>query len=247
MVDILGLAEVPVPSFVGKNAFLGINGTLFFSILIFAIGGCICIWLYWNWKIYNRKIVVFENISGQGYQPTFKDRARIVKLGDGGEEILFLKKKKVYRTAYGRKMGKNTYWFAVGQDGYWYNSILGDMDAKMGMLDIEPIDRDMRYMHVAIRKNIQDRYKSKKMLTATSIVVGGIVITVIIIFIGNWFLLDKISEIAGSVAGAVDAATKVQKETGKLLSGLDNVLGGSGLKPAQVYHGILRYTSNLLT
>ena len=56
-------------------------------------------------------------------------------------------------------MGPNIYWFAIGQDGYWYNVVLGDLDAKMGMLDIEPVDRDMRYMHVAIRKNIQDRYK----------------------------------------------------------------------------------------
>jgi len=41
---------------------------------------------------------LFENIAGKGWEPTLKDRARVVKIGDGGEEILFLRKSKVFRT-----------------------------------------------------------------------------------------------------------------------------------------------------
>ena len=33
---------------------------------------------------YNKKIVFFENISGQGYQPIKKTRARTISLGVGG-------------------------------------------------------------------------------------------------------------------------------------------------------------------
>jgi len=172
--------------------------------------------------------MVFENISGQGYQLVYKDRARLIKLGDQGEEILYLLKKKVYRTAYGKKMGQNTYWFAVGQDGYWYNVVLGDIDAKMGMLDIEPIDRDMRYMHVAIRKNIQDRYKKVNFMEkyGTYIMSG---VFLIIMLIGIWFLLDKIASIASATSGSVDAAQKVSEASDRILSSLDNICGGSGL------------------
>jgi hypothetical protein len=213
MVDIFG-ANITIPQFgIGSGKII-----IALSILLIAIGIAIIIWLIYDRRVYNKKIIVFENISGQGYQPSLKDRARLIKLGDGGEEILYLKKKKVYRAAYGRKMGKNTYWFAVGQDGYWYNSVLGDVDAKMGMLDIEPIDRDMRYMHVAIRKNIQDRYRKQSWMEKYGV----------IMIIGIWFLLDKIAEIAGTTASNIETARALQEANQQILSGLDNIKGSSG-------------------
>jgi len=228
MAEILG-ANIPI-SLSGFN----ISSTIIWLILlIVGIGvvGGIALFFMHRYKIYNRKIVVFENISGQGYQPVYKDRARLIKLGDQGEEILYLLKKKVYRTAYGKKMGKNIYWFAVGQDGYWYNVVLGDIDAKMGMLDIEPIDRDMRYMHVAIRKNIQDRYKKPDLFEkyGTYIMSG---VFLIIMLVGIWFLLDKIAGISSASAGSVDAAKDVLTTSKTILNSLENICGGSGIRSA---------------
>ena len=226
MVDVAGFdIPVNVPSFgIGSGKII-----ILLIIFIFAIAASVIFFLIYQYRIFNRKIVVFENISGQGFQPVYKDRARLVKLGDGGEEILFLKKKKVYRTAYGRKMGKNTYWFAIGQDGYWYNVVLGDVDAKMGMLDIEPIDRDMRYMHVAIRKNIQDRYRKIKFMEKYgTIVMSGLFL--LIMLIGLWFLLDKVATMTSNIASAVEASKTIQAESGKILSSLDNICSGSGIK-----------------
>ncbi|MAG26678.1 hypothetical protein CMI47_14145 [Candidatus Pacearchaeota archaeon] len=225
MVEFLG-AEIPLPTFgVGTGAIV-----LAFSIFLIILAGAVIIYFVYMMRIYNRKIVVFENISGQGFQPVYKDTARLVSLGDGGEELLFLRKKKVYRTAYGRKMGKNTYWFVIGQDGYWYNSLLGDLDAKMGMLDIEPVDRDMRYMHVAVRKNIQERYRKINIMEKYgAIAMSGLFL--IIMLMGIWFLLDKIALISTGMSNAIDAVTKVQDETRVVLSALDNVCsGGTGLK-----------------
>lgn len=206
---------------------IAIVATIFIIFIIIITGGIVI----YTHRLFNRKVIVFENIAGQGFQPSFRDKARLIKLGDGGEEILYLKKKKVYRSAYGRKMGKNTYWFAVGQDGYWYNVILGDVDAKMGMLDIEPIDRDMRYMHTAIRRNIQDRYQKQKFMEKYGVVMmSGIFL--IIILIGVWLLLSKIGDINTAAAGTIDASKKVIDKAGEILSSLDNICtqqGGSGL------------------
>jgi len=228
MVEILG-ANIPVPSF-------GIGtGKIVWIVVIFAMTITIGITFYlvYNYRLYNRRIVVFENISGQGYQPSYKDTARVINIGDGGEEILFLRKKKVYRSAYGRKMGKNTYWFAVGQDGYWYNMVLGDIDAKMGMLDIEPIDRDMRYMHVAVRKNIQDRYRKKTMEKATMIVVSGIVLVVLIVAIGLWYNLDKLAEAQQISNAGMETMLQIQEMNKQLIASFDNIcVGGSGFKSA---------------
>jgi len=201
--------------------------------MVFLIGA-IVIWIIFQMRIYNKKIIVFENISGQGYQPVLRDRARVVRLGDAGEEILHLKKKKVYRSAYGRKMGKNTYWFAVGQDGYWYNIVLGDLDAKMGMLDIEPIDRDMRYMHVAVRKNIAERYKKTSFMEKYgSMLMLGIFL--IIIIVGIVLLTKRIGEVASATNVAIESSARVMDTAKDIIASLDNICtGGSGITPAPV-------------
>jgi len=229
MVTILG-TEIPVPDF----SFGGINAPsliiIGFIFLLFLIGAGVIYYIFIN-RLYSKKIIVFENISGQGYQPTIKDTARLVKIGDGGEELLFLRKTKVYRTAYGKKMGKNTYWFSVGQDGYWYNCVLGDLDAKMGMLDIEPIDRDMRYMHVAVRKNIQERYRKIKFMEKYgTIVFNGIFL--IIMLIGLGFLLNQMTENAQVINEGLKTAKEVMDLNAQITASLDNICtGGSGIKP----------------
>lgn len=229
MANIFGF-DVPIdmPKFGGPTA--NSITAIFIIFLVFLIGAVV-IYLLYDRRLFNKKIVVFENISGQGFQPVFYDKAKTVKLGDGGEELLYLKKKKVYRSAYGRKMGKNTYWFCIGSDGYWYNILLGDLDAKMGMLDVEPIQTDMRYMHVAVRKNIQERYRKIGFMEkyGTIMMMG---IFLLIMIAGIWFMLDKINGISGSVSGSVSASERVITSTQQILSSLDNICGGSGIKPA---------------
>ncbi len=227
MAEILG-ANIPVPQFgLGGGNWMWVMVFILFALFVF-----LGVWMLIQWMTYNRKIVVFENISGQGFQPVFKDTARLIKLGDGGEELLLLKKKKVYRTAYGKKMGKNTYWFVIGQDGYWYNSVLGDLDAKMGMLDIEPIDRDMRYMHVAVRKNITERYRKISFMEKHGVIILSMVFLLVMIG-GIWFIADKLVETASITSGNIAASEKVTNAAANLLESMDNICGGSkGIVPA---------------
>jgi len=205
--------------------------TVILILIIVAVAIGIGLFVFMRYRTFNRQVILFENIAGQGYQVTYKDRARLVKIGDGGEELLYLMKKKVFRTAYGKKMGKNTYWFAVGQDGYWYNILLGDLDAKMGMLDIEPVDRDMRYMHVAIRKNITERYRKIGFMEKYgSLVINGVFL--IIMLIGLWLLVDQIGELMGQATEVVRATEQSLETISQALSKVDSICsGGSGITP----------------
>ena len=84
MVEVFG-ASIPTPDWS-----FGFNSSvvwLLVVIFLIVILGVVAFFVMRHLLIYNKKIVVFENISGQGYQPVFKDRARLIKLGDGGEEI----------------------------------------------------------------------------------------------------------------------------------------------------------------
>jgi len=227
-ISLLGFnTGISMPNF-SNSGFGGIVTIVLAIVLITIIAGLGIWWWYMN-RIYNRKIIIFENIAGQGYQPTGKDTARLIKIGDGGEELLFLRGRKVYRTAYGRKMGKNTYWFAVGQDGYWYNTLLGDLDTKMGMLDIEPIDRDMRYMHVAIRKNIQERYRKLSVGERYAPVIISIGL-LLVFFIGNWFMITKTGDLINQAAKLIEAAKPIAESMQQVAAHMDTLCsGGAGV------------------
>lgn len=230
MTEILGF-EIPIDfgGFLSGSFMSLILYIIIFVIFLIFMG--LIVYMFFQWKLYNKKIVVFEN-TGEGFRLVHKDKARLVKVGDGGEEVLFLKNKKVYRSAYGRKMGHNEYWFCIGQDGYWYNVVLGDLDAKMGMLDIEPIDRDMRYMHVAMRKNAQERYNKVKFWDKYGVMMMSMGFLVIVM-VGLWFLIDQIGQLleqSANVANVMSQSIDVIKES---LARVDVVQsGGSGLSPA---------------
>ena len=232
MVDIMG-TNIPIEAPKFSLAMNTWTIVLIFIILFVLVMGGVGIWAIMHFKTFSKKIVVFENISGRGYQPVFKDRARPVKIGNSGEELLFLKKKKVYRSAYGKKMGKNTYWFAVGQDGYWYNFVLGDVDAKLGMLDIEPTNTSARFEYTAMAQNIERNYTKKPSVMDKygAYVISGLFL--IIMLIGIFILLGRIGEIASNNAAAVESSRLAMETAKSVISSLDNICSrGGGMIPA---------------
>lgn len=205
---------------------------LIVSVIGIIIVGGIAILLFF--KTYNKKIVVFENISGQGYQPVLRTRARIVKLGIGGEELLKTLAGGKYVSAYGRKMGKNTYWYCKGEDGYWYNVVLGDLDTKFAMLDIEPVDRDVRMFHVALDRLSHQTYGKVSWLEKHGVHLLLFVFLIVLIF-GMWFIVGKIGEATQSYTDTADTNLEVAKLLKDILRGADNIKSGnSGITPIDI-------------
>jgi len=232
MPKIMGMETgLNVPGFAASS--IGSWILMFLAIVVMIAIAGVFIWWYFQKRAYKFKIVVFENISGQGWQATMKDTARHLRLSKDGTEVFYLRKKKMPLTAYGRKMGLNTYWFAIGQDGGWYNFVLGDLDAKMGTLDIELIDRDIKYVSVAMRRNAAENYGPKITWLDKygSWIFGGV--TLLIFIGGMWFLLDQMGNTAQAVAQAADTLAKTQEPIIKALGYVDSICsGGSGLSPA---------------
>lgn len=185
---------------------------------------------------YKKKIILFENISGQGYQPVFRSRARVVKLGVGGEEILKTLFGGHFVSAYGRKMGKNTYWYAKGGDGYWYNIILGDLDAKQKILDVEPIDRDVRMFHVALDRLSHQTYGKTSFLEKYGIHMMMFAFLIVLI-LGMWFIVGKIGDAVAPLEMSTENAVKIQEANDKTLVKLDNLIRALGGIPDRVGDG----------
>lgn len=204
-----------------------------FGFLVLVILAGVVIWWMNQKKAYREEVVIFENISGQGWVIKMKDKARRVRLSLDGTETLYLKNNKMPLTAYGRKMGTNQYWFAIGQDGGYYNFVLGDFDAKMGVLDIEPIDRDIKYVTVAMLKNAEKEYGAKQSFMDKWGTWIFSLIWLIIGIAGASYLISQMGEIANGLAATTAALEKVVDPITQALGHVDSMCnGGSGLVKA---------------
>ena len=201
---------------------------VFFGILL--IAGII---LFFFFTTYKKKIILFENIAGQGYQPIFRSRARVIKLGIGGEEILKTLFGGYYVSAYGRKMGRNTYWYAKGQDGYWINVLLGDLDTKKAMLDIEPVDRDIRMFHIALDRISQSTYGKQSFLEKYGVHMMLFLFLIVLIF-GMWFIVGKIGDAVAPLSTASDTSLKVQEMNVKITNQLDSIARNLGVRTSEI-------------
>ena len=216
-----------------------ISNTWVYVLIIAFIGFCLIasLALVMFFTTYSRKVEIYENIAGRGYQRTTVTRARILKGGIGGVEVLKTLKGGYYLSAYGSKMGRNLYWFAKGSDGYLYNIVLGDLDTKRAMLDIEPIDRDVRMEHSAINQMIQQTYGDKN--TLQKVLLGIFFLALLIIFfVGmyinsgkladtaktNQIVATRLAEVSSSIADEISAYENIRRQTG--------IVTDTGLVPA---------------
>jgi hypothetical protein len=225
MADILG-AKMPDINITGifSSTWMYVALIAFVGFILIAV---VAVILY-N-KTYNRRIVFFENISGLGYQPVMRKKARRLRVGNGGEELLALFGGDTM-SAYGRKMGKNTYWFAKGSDGYWYNFLLGDLDTKMAMLDIQPVDKNVRMFHVAKDRMNRDNYLKKSFMEKYGTMMIAFVFLIILV-VGMWLIIGRIGKATESLAATQKANEETLKVTRDILVANENIKsGGSGLE-----------------
>lgn len=215
---------------------IDIGGTVsvlstFISVIIVALIVAVLIFMWIRNKKYKYKIVIFEDVAGRGHIPVGKDKARLHSIGDTGEEVLYLRKAKKMKQAYGnKKVGENTYWFVIGSDGYWRN-VVPEYDDEGGKLDLKPTDRDMRYMHVALGRNLKERFDKQSFLQKYGGVLayfGLIAITGIMMFL----LFDKWMDVSQAANGAVEAATKVVEQAERLLAAVDSFDTSGSIQPA---------------
>jgi len=205
---------------------------IFGFIIVLGIAALI-IWYFNQKKAFKEEIVIFENISGQGWVVREKDKARRIRLSADGTETLYLKNNKMPLTAYGRKMGTNQYWYAIGSDGGWYNFVLGDLDTKMGVLDIELIDRDIKYIMVAMLKNAEKEYGPKQSFMDKWGTWIFSLIWLIIGIAGASYLISQMGNIANAQAGITTQLGSAVDKIATVVGQLDVMSnGGSGIVSA---------------
>lgn len=222
---------------------------LILGIFVFIITVFVVIFI-WYLRVYKFKVELYEDLGGKGFERVAIYRARkLIIRGSVADAVLWVPKAKTYCSAYGRKMGKNLYWQVVGPDGLWYNAVLGEFDTKTGVLDVEVVNRDVRAFHTTNQKNIRERYDKPKNWPIV-LMSFTIVIALIILVGGAYFIIDKMNEgleqSAANNKAAAETSQAVINAAAKVVESLDNIgvtelvkltqkikeEGDSGLKPA---------------
>lgn len=236
MIFLQSLSELPGAGSLPTIEITGwLTNTWFYVFLVGFIGfilvGTLITVLFF--RTYNKRIIFFENISGQGYQPVRSARARSIRVGKSGGELLKLMFGG-YMSAYGRKMGRNTYWYAKGPDGYWYNILLGDLESEKGILDVEPVDKDVRMFHVATANMNLDNYGDKKFWEKHGNMILAFVFMVVLV-ISMWVIIGKIGDATTALADTAEAnreLTELNKDYLQAASNLRKSDGSTGIIPA---------------
>lgn len=208
------------------GAFTGVNvmnviGWIVFVIIL--IAGAYFAFVVWNNKrIFKKKITAFD-IVGVNFVPALRDVAKAVKIGSGGFEILYLKKLKVYKIAYGGKVGKDTYYFFITPDGYWYNGMLSadilTIDKNGGLIPVVTTNAQMRSQYTSLEKQIDILHQNK---TSFMDKYGSWVMSIGFILISGvlfWLMFKEFNTAMGSMNGLVDQIAKLVEKVTALQNG----------------------------
>jgi uncharacterized membrane protein len=195
---------------------------------VVAIGGGFLLYNYYkNKKVFNKEATILE-VVGVHYVPTAKDLMKVVKIGTGGFEILYLKKLKIYKIAYGGRVGKNSYYFFIGPDGYWYNGMFSSdinyIDEQGGLVPIVTTNPLMRAQYTSLEKQVDILHSAKKtfMQEYGMWVLGAGFITIIGVF--AWLIFREMSPIMGAVSGTANTQAIITDKLTILVERLNEIL-----------------------
>lgn len=192
------------------------------AIVGFAVG--IGTYLIIKWLKYKKKIVIFERI-GSKFEPTRKDKGRLIHISNSGDEVLHIRKHDKYLPRPQIQTGKNTYWYFISDDGEWINFGPGDFDEDRKEMGAHMLDKEMRYARISLDKMRQDRYEKTgfwekyggMIAYAALILVTGIVM---------FLILREFSQITGSANQAIEASKEVMETAKQILGSVENVKSG---------------------
>lgn len=152
----------------------------FWFVAIFS-GGAIAFTVWWmRKKAFPFEVIIHNDQRGSNTSPIVdKDRARLIKLGDHGEQVYWLRKNKCARIGYGKYVGHRKIAWVI-EDGLWFNILYGRVDKKLKELGIEPLDRNSRLAAESIVTLMDSQFRKKGIDKIQAVLLVGAIIGLMI-------------------------------------------------------------------
>lgn len=212
----------------GIMTFLG--WAIFIIILVAGLG--YVVYAYRNKGIWKKNITAFD-IVGTFFEPAIRDKAKVTKIGKGGFEILYLKKQKTWKLAYGGRVGRNTYYFFIMPDGYWYNGMLSAnilrIDKEGGLIPIVTTNPTMRSQYTSLEKQIDSIHKTEKsfmdkwgvwIFSIGFLLVAGVFL---------WLIAQQNASVVSANVGMTDKIATLIDKINMMMSNTQGIEGAGGL------------------
>lgn len=199
---------------------------LFGLFFISAIVTTIIIFYKRRW---NYTYVVAENIGGSGYTISSRGKCRLINIGDGGEEIYYLRNHKKFRLGYGKKISKKQILWVIGKDGYWYNCDFGDFDKTFLKMGLIPVDKDARMGNASMRKMIDKRYDRGTFMDKWGVTIAfGMLFLCILAMIGfQWFNFSKQKQIVTANNEGIKTSKEVMLIAKEVMTQIEDIKSGN--------------------
>lgn len=219
-----------LPDFKAGN--FGLIIILFISaVIILGLVGVTLFFIIRHFR-FNKHITIWEDVEGSdGLEPIGTDKAMLIKVGKGGTELLYLKKRKTYKGAYGKRIGKNKYFFVIGKDGYWYNTTLGSLDSAMQKININPTNVNMRYQNEALMELIKERYEKPTFWEQYGQILVNLAFFMLIAVM-FWLYFSSFKEVAPSLIEASKTLKETAEALKQVIGGIDNLKATGGILPS---------------
>lgn len=185
---------------------------------------------YFYIKRFKWKIKIYQKVGGV-WRQVATDKAMFMKISQGGDTVLYLKKHKKWLPNPQIQQEPMTYWYYVREDGEWFNFGMGDMDEQFKQMNAKFLDKEMRQSRTAIQRLLAQNYDKPNFLQVWGswIALG---IFFVLLVLAMWFLFNKFMDIAQTLSQATSAQKDVMELSAKVLGAVDNINSNSGLVKA---------------
>ncbi len=224
--DVLGDIGLELPEGIGRSVGGFVQGLIFLIIIGVIVAGIV--YYFASKKQYNKTIHIFEEIAGKAV-PVRIDKAKEIILPNTSIRAYYLKKGKVFLPRPSIQTGVGHYWFFIRKDGEWINVGIENLNTKLNELKIHYDHTDMRMANASLKKLIEKNYKKLNWLKeyAPYIAIG---ILVLMLGITAFLIINQAKPIASSFIAAADANELVAIKLAEVVTGMDNVCTGSGIR-----------------
>ena len=205
------------------GSLMGAIGIFFVILLIAVLAGVLGYFIIQR-KRYNKKIIIFEKINGR-WQPSRKDTAMEIKVGDNNDTAFYLRKHKKHLPTPRLQMGNRVYWICIREDGEWINFDLKDIDQQSREAGAKFLDKEVRYATSGLRKLLKERFEKKSIWAQYGIMIASVGF-IVILGIMVYLLFDKWIDLANTTNNGVKQAGEVIKLAKEVLVAVDNVNSG---------------------
>jgi hypothetical protein len=223
--SLLGDIEISFP-----KVLAGVGTFAQWFVIFILVAGAVGVITYYlaNKKQYNKKIHIFEEVSGMA-MPIGEDLAREIVLPNTSIKAFLLKKRKLYLPRPSIQTGKDSYWFFIRPDGEWMNVRPENLNTKLRQLNLHYDHADMRITNAALKKLVEKNYKKTNWLKeyAPYIAIGILVLILGLVF---FILLNKASGVASTLNAAISSNTAVVDRLDTILTTIDNICSSSGVR-----------------